>query len=37
MITLDRVTITYGSGARAVVAVRDLTLAVPEEIGRAHV
>jgi peptide/nickel transport system ATP-binding protein len=30
MITLDRVTITYGSGPRAVVAVRGLTLAVPE-------
>ena len=30
MITLDDVTITYGSGPRAVVAVRDLTLVVPE-------
>jgi peptide/nickel transport system ATP-binding protein len=30
MITLDDVTITYGSGPRAVVAVRDLTLSVPE-------
>ena len=30
MITLDGVTITYGSGARAVVAVRDLTLSVAE-------
>ena len=30
MITLADVTIAYGSGARAVVAVRDLTLAVPE-------
>jgi peptide/nickel transport system ATP-binding protein len=30
MIALDRVTIAYGSGARAVVAVRDFTLAVPE-------
>ena len=30
MITLDGVTITYGSGPRAVVAVRDLTLAVAE-------
>ena len=30
MITLDDVTITYGRGPRAVVAVRDLTLAVAE-------
>ena len=30
MITLDGVTITYGSGPRAVVAVRGLTLSVPE-------
>ena len=30
MITLDGVTITYGSGARAVAAVRDLTLSVAE-------
>jgi peptide/nickel transport system ATP-binding protein len=30
MIALDNVTIVYGSGARAVVAVRDLTLAVAE-------
>jgi peptide/nickel transport system ATP-binding protein len=30
MIALDHVTIAYGSGARAVVAVRDFTLAVPE-------
>jgi len=30
MITLDDVTITYGTGPRAVVAVRNLTLAVPE-------
>ena len=30
MITLSDVTIAYGSGARAVVAVRDFTLAVPE-------
>ena len=30
MITLDGVTITYGSGSRAVVAVRDLTLAVAD-------
>ena len=30
MITLDDVTITYGSGPRAVVAVRGLTLSVPE-------
>ena len=30
MITLARVTIAYGSGTRAVVAVRDFTLAVPE-------
>jgi peptide/nickel transport system ATP-binding protein len=30
MITLDDVTITYGSGPRAVVAVRDLTLVVAE-------
>ncbi len=30
MITLDDVTITYGIGPRALVAVRDLTLAVPE-------
>ena len=30
MITLDDVTIAYGSGSRAVVAVRDFTLAVPE-------
>jgi peptide/nickel transport system ATP-binding protein len=30
MITLDDVTITYGSGPRALVAVRDLTLSVPE-------
>ena len=30
MITLDGVTIAYGSGARAQVAVRDLSLAVPE-------
>ena len=30
MITLDGVTITYGSGPRAVTAVRDLTLSVAE-------
>jgi peptide/nickel transport system ATP-binding protein len=30
MITLDDVTIVYGSGARALTAVRDLTLDVPE-------
>jgi len=30
MIALDDVTITYGTGPRAVVAVRDLTLSVPE-------
>ncbi len=30
MITLDNVTIVYGTGARALVAVRDLSLAVPE-------
>jgi peptide/nickel transport system ATP-binding protein len=30
MITLSDATIAYGSGARAVVAVRDFTLAVPE-------
>ncbi len=30
MIALDDVTIAYGSGPRAVVAVRDFTLAVPE-------
>jgi peptide/nickel transport system ATP-binding protein len=30
MIALDDVTITYGSGLRTVVAVRDFTLAVPE-------
>ena len=30
MIVLDDVTIAYGTGARAVVAVRDFTLTVPE-------
>ena len=30
MITLDHVTIAYGTGPRAVVAVHDFTLAVPE-------
>jgi peptide/nickel transport system ATP-binding protein len=30
MIALDDVTIVYGSGSRALVAVRDFTLAVPE-------
>ena len=30
MITLDDVTIAYGTGLRALVAVRNLTLAVPE-------
>jgi peptide/nickel transport system ATP-binding protein len=30
MITLDGVTIAYGAGARAQVAVRDLTLVVPD-------
>src|SRR4029079_12079637 len=30
MITLESVTIAYGTGPRAVTAVRDLTIAVPE-------